>query len=628
MPPGRKILLEESIERIFAHARTKNSNYDVTRDEAELLGIDLATIRDPKNQNATLLHIAAGFGRKSWVRGLISDGANVNARDDEGKTPLHTACNHAHEGVAGILIEAGADVNMADYLKGWPALHFALAPRINDTMIRPEYWEVVELLLAHGADPYQESFTKKNSLARISSADQRREVRLKHLLYLLDSYNCDSSRELQISREDIVEKYLRVSDFFELMIEGDDNMEILRKVITPRLLNKRLAARDNITPLHRVAGYNQLKLAVYLITLGADVNAIDAYGRIPLHNAAKFGHIEMIELLIKSGSDIDKQDFEGYSPIHGAASNTFIACCILIELGANKYVRSNSGQLPYDMADSEDVKEMLMLKEVQMVPSSSEQAIYIGFQEEHAKTDSSIDERNCSLQTHLISTPDKLMLDSSSDERLFSNPQHQIKIVILDEKDSRYRLVKRRMLESIVFHANDSGGRFSTYDIAKIELILNEKVWTKYRLACKRLEIDWKKNEKLLFHGSNLIDKIQTFGFDERYAQRNGMFGAGLYFGAHSSKSNQYTFGFGNGCKEHKDKSCYVCERKVIYAQVALGKSLVSKEAIPDSAHAPPGCHSVTGSPETTDGLVYPEYVIYNGDQAYPLFVITYRIKP
>jgi tankyrase len=426
---------------------------------------------------------------------------------------------------------------------------------------------------------------------------------------------------------------LKAKDFFELLKEADDHFEIIQQIITPRVLNERLVACDNITPLHRVAGYNHQKVAKLFIDLGAKVNATDAHGRIPLHNAAQFGHIEMIELLIEEGSEVDKQDLEGYSPIHGAASNgTFVACLRLIQLGANIYVRTNAGELPYDLAEADDVKEVLTPDRVQVVPSTSEQAVYIGLQEGTGIEPlvSNI-EPNCRLQTHQIYETDNLMLDSSSDKRLFSNPQHQIKKVILDESDSRYRLVKRRMVETIVCHANELGGRFSNYDISSIELILHEKVWAKYRLACQRLELEYgrgSKNEKLLFHGSSLIDKIQTYGFDERYAQRNGMFGAGLYFGAHSSKSNQYTFGFGQGCKEHKDKSCYVCERKMIYAQVALGKSLISKEAIPDCAHAPPGYSSVAGLPEATDGLVYPEYVIYNGDQAYPLFVITYKIKP
>ena len=41
---------------------------------------------------------------------------------------------------------------------------------------------------------------------------------------------------------------------------------------------------------------------------------------------------------------------------------------------------------------------------------------------------------------------------------------------------------------------------------------------------------------------------------------------SGIYFAEHSSKSNQYVYGIGggNGCPEHKDRSCYTCIRFAI----------------------------------------------------------------
>lgn len=70
-------------------------------------------------------------------------------------------------------------------------------------------------------------------------------------------------------------------------------------------------------------------------------------------------------------------------------------------------------------------------------------------------------------------------------------------------------------------------------------------------------------NERMLFHGSPFINAIVQKGFDERHAYIGGMFGAGIYFAEHSSKSNQYVYGIGGGigCPSHKDKSCYVCPR-------------------------------------------------------------------
>lgn len=607
------------IDQIFEAATSRDSA--AFKEFAQQYLVDLAALRNSNNQ--TLLHVAAGYGRTTIASFLIAAGFDVNAQDIEGQAPLHNACCHGHFTISSKLIEAGANVDLMD-TQGWTPLHFALARKANAERINSTYWKVIELLLKSGANPYSKTFSGRSCLARIKDKEDRRAVRLLHLLHKLESIDDDNDR----LRESVVDKYMSVDDFFEMVKAGDENVEMLTLLTTQRLVNSRLDECDNITPLHRAAGYNHLGLAQLLLQKSAQVDATDNFGRIPLHNAAQYGHTDMIELLVSEGSDINKQDLLGHSPLHVTASNrTFTACLKLIELGANINLRSESGELPYDLAECADVKEVLkpesLRHKMELIPSSSDQAIYIDIQP-------ALDE-NQEDQVHYSSKPDDLMLDSRSSGRLFSNPNHTIKKTILRESDWRYQLVRKRMLETIRVHSGESGGRYSTYEILGIELIYHEKVWSKYKLMCQRLEIDYGAdsiNEKLLFHGSNFIDKIQSHGFDERYAQRNGMFGAGIYFAKHSSKSNQYTFGWGQGCQEHKDKSCYICERKMVYAQVALGRALVSKEAMPDCAHAPPGYSSVTGTPETTENLVYPEYVIYSGDQAYPLFVIRYKIVP
>lgn len=73
----------------------------------------------------------------------------------------------------------------------------------------------------------------------------------------------------------------------------------------------------------------------------------------------------------------------------------------------------------------------------------------------------------------------------------------------------------------------------------------------------------------MLFHGSPFINAIVQKGFDERHAYIGGMFGAGIYFAEHSSKSNQYVYGMGGiGCTSHKDKSCYTCPRYLLLISI------------------------------------------------------------
>jgi hypothetical protein len=69
---------------------------------------------------------------------LIDHGANINAQDDDGYTPLIVACYKGLADIAQLLIEKGADVNAKDH-EGLTALRLAE----ND--------DLKQLLQAHGA---------------------------------------------------------------------------------------------------------------------------------------------------------------------------------------------------------------------------------------------------------------------------------------------------------------------------------------------------------------------------------------------------------------------------------------------------------------------------------------------
>ena len=103
----------------------------------------------------------------------------------------------------------------------------------------------------------------------------------------------------------------------------------------------------------------------------------------------------------------------------------------------------------------------------------------------------------------------------------------------------------------------------------QIERVVNAKMWERY--VYRRKEVSESNhnhaNERMLFHGSPFIHYIIHHGFDERHAYIGGMFGAGIYFAENSSKSNQYVYGIGggSGCPEHKDRSCYMCQRYVLF---------------------------------------------------------------
>lgn len=54
----------------------------------------------------------------------IKEKADIDVKDENGRTPLHLACMNKHFEIAKILIENGADVNVIDN-EGKTPLHYA-----------------------------------------------------------------------------------------------------------------------------------------------------------------------------------------------------------------------------------------------------------------------------------------------------------------------------------------------------------------------------------------------------------------------------------------------------------------------------------------------------------------------
>ncbi|MES2698692.1 MAG: ankyrin repeat domain-containing protein [Pseudomonadota bacterium] len=92
------------------------------------------------------LHRAAADGDQEELRRLVAaDGYALDAFDDLGRTPLHYALEGEHYRAAEWLIQQRANVNAHDEATiGETPLALA---------VQRDYPEMVELLLAHGADP-------------------------------------------------------------------------------------------------------------------------------------------------------------------------------------------------------------------------------------------------------------------------------------------------------------------------------------------------------------------------------------------------------------------------------------------------------------------------------------------
>ena len=88
----------------------------------------------------TPLHLVASNGNEPILWQLLSHGADVHAKDNDGATALHRAIDAGHDDVARMILDRGCSLDVAD-VDGETALHIA---------VRRENNEILAILLRKG----------------------------------------------------------------------------------------------------------------------------------------------------------------------------------------------------------------------------------------------------------------------------------------------------------------------------------------------------------------------------------------------------------------------------------------------------------------------------------------------
>ncbi|XP_059607389.1 tyrosine-protein kinase Shark isoform X2 [Phlebotomus argentipes] len=104
------------------HRATKEGNYTVV---SELLKCGYRNI-DAKNQDGqTAVHLACQYADAAILQKIIECNANVNFRDIKGNTPLHYACRSQPAAVIKLLIDSNANIQARNNETGCVPLHDA-----------------------------------------------------------------------------------------------------------------------------------------------------------------------------------------------------------------------------------------------------------------------------------------------------------------------------------------------------------------------------------------------------------------------------------------------------------------------------------------------------------------------
>lgn len=119
----------------------------------------------------------------------------------------------------------------------------------------------------------------------------------------------------------------------------------------PELLDA--CSPDGFTALALAAYFGHAEVVLYLVTKGAEVNAVanNAMRVMPLHSAVAGGHVHIARVLIAEGADVNAPQHMGWRPLHAAARSGDIAMvAMLLEHGADAKKPNDQGITALELA--------------------------------------------------------------------------------------------------------------------------------------------------------------------------------------------------------------------------------------------------------------------------------------